>query len=527
MRIKNILTTLLAAGAAFGCIETTKVAPEAYEAPLYLQSSDTKIVFDKNGGKAIVTLATNATEWAYDTKSGDWFAVSVDADSCLVVEAPLNNGPARSDEIKVTATRSDESKEITLKVSQRTDGAVNLSADGTANCYVATTNGTYKFRADIKGNGGKDGKSKYIETEGLEIKDAAYAELLWEARNDGDRTMSYEIIDGTPVYGGGYISFSTGRSEGNAVIAVKSSKGKVLWSWHIWVTDKEITTHDHIGPEGNVIAQIMDRNLGALNNTPMDINNRGMLYQMGRKDPFIPSRSPYADYSNVTDYDNDKNYCADKPEWNLQNKEVGDGTGEWEIDAKFKAEASFSAPGNIPLASEHPMRYLTSYYSTSHSWYISSSDEDSVVPGLWGEEKTIFDPCPPGYKVPGKNMWGKVIGKESITTGGRHREYDETGTSEKYLWNEEKDCGRVWKLTGDFYPMVGNIFPAQYLPEETPYNLASSQVFYLTSQEVAFDTDPTKTYQSCTHYAAAFNGYWALYDQRAQVYSGQVRCVKE
>lgn len=526
MRIKNILTTLLAAGAAFGCIETTKVDPEAYEAPLFLQSSDTKIVFDKNGGKAIITLATNATGWAYDTKSGDWFAVSVDADSCLVVEATLNNGPARTDEIKVTATRSEESKEITLKVSQRTDGAVNLSADGTANCYVAKTNGTYKFRADIKGNGGKDGKTKYIETEGLEIKDAAYAELLWEARNDGDRSMSYEIIDGTPVYGGGYVSFSTGRSEGNAVIAVKSSRGKILWSWHIWVTDNEITAHDHIGPEGNVIAQIMDRNLGALNNTPMDINNRGMFYQIGRKDPFIPSRSPYADFSGITDYDNNKDYSSDKPEWNLQNKEVGDGTGEWEINGKFKAQASFSAPGNIPFASEHPMRYLTSYYSSGYSWYISSSDEDSVEPGLWGEEKTIFDPCPPGYKVPGKNMWGKVIGRESVTTGGRHSEYDEAGTSEKYLWNEEKGCGRVWKLTGDFYPLVGNIFPAQYSTNElTPYNYASSMVFYLTSQEEAYD--PERTGQSNNNYAAYFNGNWAYYETKSQVYSGQVRCVKE
>ena len=528
MKLRYIITSILAAGIAVaGCTETKKIDPDTYQAPLFLQSSDSKIVFDKEGGKAVVTIASNASSWSITSQSGDWFNVSVDADSCLVVEAPVNNGGSvKTDEIKVAASKGEESKEVSLKISQRADGSVNLSSDGTANCYIARTNGSYKFRADIKGNGGKDGKSKYIETEGIEVKDVAYAELLWEARNDGDRTMSYEIIDGTPSYNGGYISFSTGRSEGNALIAVKNAKGKVLWSWHIWVTDNEVTAHDHIGPEGNVIAQIMDRNLGALNNTPMDINNRGMIYQMGRKDPFIPSRSPYADYSGITDYENAKDYCANKPEWNKPNTEVGDGTGEWEIDSKFKAKASFGAPGNIPFASEHPMRFLVGYFSTSYSWYIDSSDEDSVHPGLWGEEKTIFDPCPPGYKVPGKNMWGKAVGDESIKTGGKHGDYDETGINNEFLWNRENGCGRVWRLTGDFYPMAGNIYPSSYSPAgTTPYNYASGQTFYLTSQEKAYDSE--KDRQSCEHYVAAFNGYWAAYETRSQVYSGQVRCVKE
>jgi len=525
MKFRYIITSILAAGIAVaGCTETKKIDPDTYQAPLFLQTSDSKIVFDKEGGKAVVTIASNASSWSATSQSGEWFNVSVDADSCLVVEAPVNNGSSiKTDEIKVSASKGDDSKDVTLKISQRADGSIDLSADGTANCYIAKTNGSYKFRADIKGNGGKDGKTKYIETEGLEIKDAAYAELLWEARNDGDRTMSYEIIDGTPAYDGGYISFSTGRSEGNALIAVKNAKDKVLWSWHIWVTNNDLNVHDHIGPEGNVIAQIMDRNLGALNNTPMDINNRGMIYQMGRKDPFIPSRSPYADYSGITDYENaPEYYCSNDPDWNKTNTEIGDGTGEWEMDAKFKAPATFTRPGNIPFATEHPMRFLVGYYSTSYEWYSYASDEDSVTPGLWGEEKTIFDPCPPGYKVPGKDMWGKSVGDESISTGGRHNEY-ENGTSAKYLWNEEKNCGRVWRQTGDFYPMAGNIYPPTYTIR-TPYNYASGMARYLTCQERPYNAESGR---SIRMYVAEFNGNWANYKSSSQVYSGQIRCVKE
>ncbi len=528
MKFKYIASLILAAGIAAGCTETSKMVPEAYQAPLFLQASDSKIVFDKEGGKALVTIATNAEAWNYEIASGDWFNISTDEDSCIVVEAKLNNGAVKADAVTITAEKGTESAQVLLKITQRADDALNLSESGTANCYIVKTGGTYKFRCDIKGNGGKDGKTHYIETEGLEIKDAAYAELLWEARNDGDRTMSYEIIDGTPTYGGGYISFATGRSEGNALIAIKNSMGKVLWSWHIWVTDNDVTAHDHIDADGNVVAQIMDRNLGALNNTPMDINNRGMIYQMGRKDPFIPSRSPYKDYSGITDYEDAEQtagYCDNDPEWNKQNFEIGDGTGAWEIAPNFKAQASFSAPGNIPYATANPMRFLVSYYSSGADWYINTSDEDSVRPGLWAEEKTIFDPCPPGYKVPGKNMWGTVVGNDKANTGGKHNDYDENGVSEKFAWNVEKDCGRVWKATGDFYPMVGNIYPTTYSVNTTPYNYCSGQTFYLTSQEGLFDSD--KSNQNCTHFVASFNGYWAYYERRAQVYTGQVRCVKE
>ena len=53
----------------------------------------------------------------------------------------------------------------------------------------------------------------------------------------------------------------------------------------------------------------------------------------------------------------------------------------------------------------------------------------------------------------------------------------------------------------------------------TPYNWTSEQIFYLTSQE-----DPEK---DAMIFVAAFNENWAYYETRAQVFTGQVRCVKE
>ena len=47
MNLKYCIPIIMAAGMAAGCVETNKVEPDEYQAPLFLQSSDSKIVFDK------------------------------------------------------------------------------------------------------------------------------------------------------------------------------------------------------------------------------------------------------------------------------------------------------------------------------------------------------------------------------------------------------------------------------------------------------------------------------------------------
>ena len=298
--IAVLLTILLA-----GCTETTKIGPEAPEGPAYVEVSSDKLIFDADGGSVSIVVATNAAAWDY-TSTGDWFTVTRKEDNTLAVETSINAGPETlTGSIVVSGEKNGDQVSATVSLVQRAERSINLSAEGTSNCYIAHTGKAYKFDASVKGNGKGDGRSDYIAAYGTGISGVAAAELLWESRNDGDKTMSREIIDGAPVYKEGYVAFATGRSQGNAVIAVKDINGNILWSWHIWVCDDQITAHDHINPANEVVAQIMDRNLGALNNEPMDVDNRGMFYQWGRKDPFMPARSAYhadTDSNNIPAY---------------------------------------------------------------------------------------------------------------------------------------------------------------------------------------------------------------------------------
>jgi len=61
----------------------------------------------------------------------------------------------------------------------------------------------------------------------------ASAELLWQ---DVTSLISKVSVDGD------YLCFSVGTfNPGNALIAVKDGNGNILWSWHIWATEDDLS----------------------------------------------------------------------------------------------------------------------------------------------------------------------------------------------------------------------------------------------------------------------------------------------
>ena len=153
--------------------------------------------------------------------------------------------------------------------------ATDLSANGTANCYIVSRAGTYKMKT-VKGNDANQALSSISK-----------ATILWETFGTDVEPARLDLIKGI-CYKSGYLIFEAASTfrEGNAVVAVKDTSGKILWSWHIWFTDQ---------PQGQEYYKnagtMMDRNLGATSATPGDAGALGLLYQWGRKDPFLGSSS--------------------------------------------------------------------------------------------------------------------------------------------------------------------------------------------------------------------------------------------
>ena len=221
----------------------------------------------------------------------------------------------------------------------------DLSAKGTANSYIVSQKGAYKIRT-VKGNSDES------------VGEAASAEVLWESfgtdviPNVGDLVKDAEYSDG-------YISFKTADTfkEGNAVIAAKDEAGNILWSWHIWLVEDEIKEHEYAFGAGT----LMDRNLGATSAVPGEIETFGLLYQWGRKDPFLGSSSK----------SDDPNYTGD----------IALSTIVWPDYYKTEGEDV------LDLSIASPIQFITNW------------PEDKELETLWNKKKTIYDPCPPGWMV--------------------------------------------------------------------------------------------------------------------------------
>lgn len=169
---------------------------------------------------------------------------------------------------------------------------------------------------------------------------------------------------------------------GNAVIAAYDSNDKILWNWHIWVTEGKVQANVNTGNTSlNGGGKFMDRNLGALATTTSQpaaadaYKYFGMYYQHGRPTPFAGQGEGTAADTYTKLYKGD-------------GTEIKEGVGGY--------AQSNTAVSSVTEAVETPDTYYFLQYPPYWNWI-------SVNLALWsdsGVNKSIYDPCPYGYRVP-------------------------------------------------------------------------------------------------------------------------------
>ncbi len=239
----------------------------------------------------------------------------------------------------------------------------DLSENGTANCYIVTRADKYKFRPTM-GNSADT-------PQGI-----VRADWLW---------MTSEGLISNVRYGKGGITFDASDAQGNAVIAAFNEADEIVWSWHIWLTDTA-PSNDHVGAQSHYV--LMDRNLGATSTIPFDVNNLGLYYQWGRKDPFLGQRNTGSStrFQEATPF-------SEITYPHIVNGNYAFTTATNEVVGTTKASA-------IDYVTKHPMTFVTATIKTyGESWWNSAYTDYETLWGAGGK-KSIYDPCPPGYRVP-------------------------------------------------------------------------------------------------------------------------------
>lgn len=545
--MKRYINMFCAAAAVLALAACTKEnTPEAPVEEVLVgnvELSSTQVVFPVDGGTKTVLVNANG-EWYYDCDY-TWLSISANPEENTVTFTADENttGKIRYGVISVICGDEGYTDCRDIRIMQ-VSTPVSLAADGeTANCYITSPGVTYKFPATVKGNGKGDGNSKYIEKCGVEIKGAAYAELVWEATLDGDRTRSHNVIDGDPVLDGGNVWFTTGTEPGNAVIAVCDAAGEILWSWHIWVSAEEIATKT----DDNGLVW-MDRNLGALSIVPSEAQNtRGLFYQWGRKDPFLPSAADFVEIPTIHFDDDDATAVSAyqeqlklRPSANVRNEQKGDGK---RAPSAVEAIVAYNAPGNLEYSVANPEKFITIHpvYSGTIKcdWYIMNPDgkssDDQASSNLWGNTtteknyKSIFDPCPAGYVVPRSNAFASL--EDAGLYDRIDSAFDENDVKTAEYWTEDENgYGFTWSKCGNaFFPKAGSLGLFG-----TP-QLACEEVRYWTA-------DPAdKSKDSYGRSNCVFQAYERIFlgvlgasnnplepsSYGDRVYGASVRCVKE
>ena len=318
----------------------------------------------------------------------------------------------------------------------------NISAT-TANCYIVNAPGTYMLPL-VYGNAIKNGTRNTPAYNNPNFKDYQNQEItspyIYEVYTPYDACLVWS--DGFYMFENVHLSndkkyliFSINPDflqQANAILAVRDEQRNIMWSWHIWVTERDIykTVHQLQDYETGTLNAygMMQCNLGWVDGKMVYYNSRDLTfkfsqetsgnvqemevtqeggefdykdvgstyYQWGRKDPIVALRN--WDTYRFEDY---------------RLHETGD------PDYVYKYEHKKVSIGE---SIQNPNVYYTLVDNTNWCteavaalWDGSSNGGDSEKQS---SVKTIYDPSPRGFKVPFPRAYSIFVNGNSGSGGG-------------------------------------------------------------------------------------------------------------
>lgn len=327
--------------------------------------------------------------------------------------------------VKVRPATSDADYAPAAWVSINAKTQESIADELAANSYLVEEAGAYVF-APFKGNSGEA------------VEGVAGAGLLWQ--DTPGLITEAGLVDGK-------VRFVVAEGVyGNAVVYAYGEGGneQALWSWHIWVPEQQVESLPMITG-----FNVMNMNLGATTAAAADINAFGLCYQWGRKDPFTGSPTLTGNTSTLA-----------KPIYNIDGEE-----GEF---------GAVMTPQSVEFAIANPGTFISPYGVDYADWCSTSDD------ALWGNpdgnyresgslkyenlgEKSMYDPCPAGWRVPPIMAFSKFTSTGAAVMGN----YASTAVADRngdgVVDTNDYNCGYYMTLSGTtttFFPAASRWYGA-------------------------------------------------------------------
>ncbi|VFB13088.1 Uncharacterised protein [Bacteroides heparinolyticus] len=418
--------------------------------------------FSEDGGG---TWNANPPAWLTTFTATGTGSSSTSGETCTATVAPqVNSAPPNPHTVALQ-----NAPQVTNYDLSTHDYQGNPAPTRTANCYIVGAPGTYRLPLvygnaidKVKVPGGVNpgwNTSAYTSTESFAYN--LLTPFINHLGNGITNPYIYSHAGCTPANctlvwqdepnlvtnvalssDGHFLEFTVNQAtirQGNAVVAVRDASNTVLWSWHIWVTDykpgtsgtttpdKEITNFQNhkyklmtvnlgwCDGEEKIYAertvQVRFRQTGTSATQTITVKQKAAaitelgnntFYQWGRKDPFVGVLEGIGGGTNGI------------------NKTWYDTSGATQTNQPPPTSYFPFYNDCIKSGITRPNTFCTNYYMDrryANLWSVNNkvytANDDPVV-------KTIYDPCPAGYKMPPSNIYtGFVTTGSNATTPGQ------------------------------------------------------------------------------------------------------------
>lgn len=310
------------------------------------------------------------------------------------------------------------------------------SADITtpANCYIVAPGSTVRFVANI----GNTAEKAVFTT----------AELTWQ-----DVQGMVTKVDAQAAAGKVVVTLASGV-EGNALVSVKDAEGKIVWNYHLWVTNynpdenamvytytRTITAEDGAETTEEFSYTMMDRYMGAMTAEAGAAGAHGLHYNWGRPAPLFAATaqdgSGYKAYYTI----------------------AGDTVAN-------VLEAPVEVENNIANAIANPTTQYNAKSEGNYGWIANNRTifKTNEIMDMWGgvsSTKTQYDPCPAGWRVAPAGAWKFLGGDANITASNLAAENAVAVIYKDGVEGNANILGRTYNIGGKnyYFPDCGESGP--------------------------------------------------------------------
>ena len=305
-----------------------------------------------------------------------------------------------------------------------------------SNAYETTATGTYVLQ-HFKDHNNQNITNPWIEkTNSSAYANIDGAKIVWA--DEKDLVTSPTIAH---VGGDGYLDFevkATDIKSGNAVVAVTKG-GSVVWSWHLWFAPKsalnKIEVTNHQGVKYNFTEETLGWKPTLWTGTPY---NKPRTVKVKVEQTIANGGAKLFTVINITQNNGGKKEGISTL-YQFGRKDALPGTNTFYPTNGYSFD---NTPGGRSLgyAIQHPENMFiyaqtgTYYYDWCNATYYNLWSADNTTTGFNDNAvvKTVYDPCPVGFKMPASNAFTGFTSNGQYQSGAAN--INANGTADS--WNK-------------------------------------------------------------------------------------------